>query len=84
MKFQVFVVHELSSPQLGQQEQYSVKLGYTNLNTDTVQTHTCPSPTSAPIQLPAVKCESANMTVTLAAKELQMARLIGKINSTEY
>ncbi|KAK3558578.1 hypothetical protein QTP86_021647, partial [Hemibagrus guttatus] len=61
---------------LGHQEQYTVKLGYTNLNTDTIQTQTCPSPTSAPIQAPAVKCESANMTVTLAAKELQVARFI--------
>ncbi|KAK2833996.1 hypothetical protein Q7C36_014697 [Tachysurus vachellii] len=57
-------------------KQYTVKLGYTNLNTDTIQTQTCPSSTSGSIHAPAVKCENDNMTVTLAAKELQVARYI--------
>lgn len=77
------VVHgELSSPQLGHEKQYTVKLG--DLNADTIQTQTCPSSTAGSIQVPAVKCESANMIVALAAKELKEARFLGKLTSTDY
>ncbi|KAF4081798.1 hypothetical protein AMELA_G00165270, partial [Ameiurus melas] len=59
---------------LGHEKQYTVKLG--DLNEDTIQTQTCPSSTAGSIQVPAVKCESANMIVTLAAKELKEARFL--------
>lgn len=79
------VVHdELFSLQFGQTKQYTVNLGSsdTNLNEDIIQTKTCPSSTSGSIQVPAVMCETDNMTVTLAAKELKEARFVGKLKPT--
>ncbi|XP_053092869.1 mucin-5AC-like [Pangasianodon hypophthalmus] len=68
----------------GHRKQYTVKLGYSNttLNKDIIQNQTCPSSTSGSVQVPAVKCESANMTVTLAAKELKEARFVDLNAST--
>lgn len=75
------VVHDkLSSPQLGQEKRYTVNLSSSdNLNENIIQTQTCPSSTSQSNQVPTVKCESAKMTVTLAAKELKEARFVGKL-----
>ncbi|KAF7702586.1 hypothetical protein HF521_001869 [Silurus meridionalis] len=57
---------------LGQEKQYTVTLDYFG----SIQNQTCPSSTSGSTEFPAVKCESANMTVTLAAKELKEARFV--------
>ncbi|TTM35983.1 hypothetical protein Baya_15845 [Bagarius yarrelli] len=61
---------------LGQEKQYTVKLGWSHLNKNTIQTQTCPLATSGPVQLPDVKCKGPTMTVKLAAKELQVAKFI--------
>ncbi|TTM35981.1 Na(+)/H(+) exchanger beta [Bagarius yarrelli] len=61
---------------LGQEKQYTVKLAWSHLKKDTIQTQTCPSATSGPVQLPDVKCKGPKMTVNLAAKELQVAKFI--------
>ncbi|KAF5889296.1 mucin-22-like, partial [Clarias magur] len=59
--------------------QHTVQLGYSDpdLSEETVQTQTCPSSTPGPVhQVPAVKCESTSMTVTLAAKKLIETRFV--------
>ncbi|KAM9496141.1 uncharacterized protein Hap1MRO34_023398 [Clarias gariepinus] len=61
------------------ENQHTVQLGYSDpeLSEETVQTQSCPrsTPGSMP-QVPAVKCESTSMTVTLAAKKLIETRFV--------